>query len=54
MELLQYLYDLAVIYNINDRGEIFSAIRNDRSGLNPDIKICLHPGFWMGLYTSTF
>lgn len=54
MELLHYLYDLAVIYNINDNGEVFSSIRNDRSRLNPDIKICLHPGFWTGLYTSTF
>lgn len=53
-ELLRYLYDLAVIYNINDNGEVFSSIRNDRSRLNPDIKICLHPGFWTGLYTSTF
>ena len=22
--------------------------------INPDIKIILHPGFWKGLYTSTF
>lgn len=51
---LKYLYELAVIYNINDKGEVFSSIRNYKSKLNPDIKICLHPGFWKGLYVSTF
>ena len=53
-EILKYLYEVSIIYNINDKGEVFSSIRNDRSRLNPDIKICLHPGFWKGLYVSTY
>lgn len=53
-ELLQYLYDLGVIYNINDNGKIFTSMRNNKSRINPDIKIALHAGFWQGLYTSTF
>lgn len=54
MELLNYLYDTAIISNINDKGKWFSIIRNNKSRLNPDIKIILHPGFWKGLYTATF
>ncbi len=53
-ELLNYLYDTGIISNINDKGEWFSIVRNEKSRLNPDIKIILHPGFWKGLYTSTF
>lgn len=53
-ELLEYLYSIAIISNINDKGKWFSVIRNEKSTLNPDIKIILHPGFWKGLYTSTF
>lgn len=53
-ELLEYLYSVAIISNINDKGEWFSVIRNKKSTLNPDIKIILHPGFWKGLYASAF
>lgn len=56
-ELLEYLYSVGVIFNINPRGidtEIFSIIRNDRSKLNRDLKIITHEGFYVGLYTSKF
>lgn len=52
--LLRYLYDLGVIYNIDDNNRIFTSIRNFKSKLNPDMRIALHAGFWKGLYTSTF
>lgn len=53
-ELLRYLYELGVIYNVADNGNIFNSMRNYQSRLNPDMKIALHAGFWKGLYTSTY
>ena len=53
-DLINYLYNLGIISNVNDKGEWFSIIRNEKSTFNPDIKLILHPGFWKGLYTSTF
>jgi hypothetical protein len=52
--LLPYLYDLGVVNNVNDNGEMFSIVRNERSRFNRDLRSILHPGFWEGLYTSTY
>lgn len=54
-ELLEYLYSVGIIMNINPRGkntEYYSIIRNERSRLNRDLKIMTHEGFYFGLYTS--
>ncbi|MDR6777036.1 MULTISPECIES: P-loop ATPase, Sll1717 family [Paenibacillus] len=55
-ELLKLLYNVGIIYNVNDAREIeiYSIIRNDRSVFNRDLKIQLHPGYYQGLYISKF
>ena len=52
--LLRYLYELGVIYNIDDNNRVFTSTRNYQSKLNPDMRVGLHAGFWKGLYTSTY
>ena len=52
--LLRYLYELGVIYNIDDNNRVFTSTRNYQSKLNQDMRIGLHAGFWKDLYTSTY
>ncbi|MHC4572800.1 MAG: P-loop ATPase, Sll1717 family [Planctomycetota bacterium] len=56
-ELLKFLYDVGIIFNVNVRRQtldMFSIVRNDRSVFNRDLKIQIHPGVARGLYLTKF
>ena len=53
-KLLELLYRLGIIINVNDRinqKEYFSIIRNEQSSFNKKLSIILHSGFNKGLHT---
>lgn len=55
--LLRYLYQFGIVLNRNrlkTHTEYYSIMRNDRSTLNRELKIQIHPGIWKGLHTSTY
>ncbi|KAA9340109.1 P-loop ATPase, Sll1717 family [Adhaeribacter soli] len=52
--LLRYLYELGIIQNINtidNRTELYSIIRNEKSSYEPRMKAILHSGLVKGLHT---
>lgn len=57
-ELLTILYSIGIIINVNffgnNKREVFSIVRNDRSVFNRDLRIMTHYGFYKGIYTSKF